>query len=93
MARLCVLTVVICALAGVGTAATPSVTFHKDVLPILPLMHARASTRSAENLLPFSLFCTIIASFLRSWARARLGLVSLSVRGLCTRIFCTRCPR
>jgi hypothetical protein len=35
MTRLCVLTMAICAVAVVGTAATPSVTFHKDVLPIL----------------------------------------------------------
>lgn len=35
MTRLCVLTAAACALAVAGTAATPSVTFHKDVLPIL----------------------------------------------------------
>ena len=65
MARLCVLTVVICALASVGTAATPSVTFHKDVLPILQ-KNCQTCHRPGE-VAPFSLMSYTDA---RPWAKA-----------------------
>src|SRR5580658_4608658 len=65
MARLCVLSVVVCALAGVGTAATPSVTFQKDVLPILQ-KNCQTCHRPGE-VAPFSLMSYTDA---RPWAKA-----------------------
>ena len=72
MMCLCVFTVAVCAVAAVGTAATPSVTFHKDVLPILQ-KNCQTCHRPGE-VAPFSLMSYAEA---RPWAKAiKVAVVS-----------------
>ena len=72
MTRLCVLTAAACVLAVAGTAATPSVTFQKDVLPILQ-KNCQTCHRPGE-VAPFSLMSYADA---RPWAKAiKVAVVS-----------------
>jgi mono/diheme cytochrome c family protein len=72
MTRLCVLTMAVCAEAVVGSAATPSVTFQKDVLPILQ-KNCQTCHRPGE-VAPFSLMSYAEA---RPWAKAiKVAVVS-----------------
>ncbi len=72
MTRLCVLTAAVCGLAVAGTAATPSVTFQKDVLPILQ-KNCQTCHRPGE-VAPFSLMSYSEA---RPWAKAiKVAVVS-----------------
>ena len=65
MMRLCDLTMAVFGLAVAGTAATPSVTFQKDVLPILE-KNCQTCHRPGE-VAPFSLMSYADA---RPWAKA-----------------------
>ena len=65
MRRLCMASVAVSAMAVVGMAATPSVTFHKDVQPILQ-NHCQACHRPGE-VAPMSLMTYQLA---RPWARS-----------------------
>ena len=65
MMRLCVFGVAVSAMAVLGTAATPSVTFHKDVQPILQ-NHCQACHRPGE-VAPMSLLTYEQA---RPWAKS-----------------------
>src|SRR5580704_9830716 len=72
MEHLCVLTMTVFAGTVVATAATPSVTFHKDVLPILQ-KNCQTCHRPGE-VAPFSLMSYAEA---RPWAKAiRVAVVS-----------------